>query len=411
MCQVGSNVIFSFPQKAARHSLLEHFIGRDGHFPLFTYLEHKSRIFSEKIIYALRPPGVCPYFPHHPPFPLTCFTEYSLVLSLDHSPFSFSFSATEIHFFPPPEKHNTNSTMWATPHGMALNGYRQQPRPPNSSAAVPNSHRQSLGQETHGSHASHHQQPHTARPSSTRVNTAKGGTARSTPSAKRASQQQQHQQPPTTPLTPASVLKGYSHFLTDYEQSEVFDYNTIYFLGAGAQKLKGSISSTRNNHGYDDDRGDYSYVFHDHICYRFEIISLLGKGSFGQVLKVFDHKEGRPLALKIIRNKKRFHHQALIEVKILDHLSANDTEDQYNIIKIQEYFYFRNHLCITFELLSINLYEFIKNNNFQGVSLGLIRRFAIQLLTTLKYLHRQNIIHCDLKPENILLKSPTKSGM
>jgi dual specificity tyrosine-phosphorylation-regulated kinase 2/3/4 len=37
-------------------------------------------------------------------------------------------------------------------------------------------------------------------------------------------------------------------------------------------------------------------------------------------------------------------------------------------------------LCITFELLSINLYEFIKNNNFQGVSLGLIRRFAIQLL-------------------------------
>ena len=37
-------------------------------------------------------------------------------------------------------------------------------------------------------------------------------------------------------------------------------------------------------------------------------------------------------------------------------------------------------MCITFELLSINLYEFIKNNNFQGVSLGLIRRFAIQLL-------------------------------
>jgi hypothetical protein len=31
-----------------------------------------------------------------------------------------------------------------------------------------------------------------------------------------------------------------------------------------------------------------------------------------------------------------------------------------------EYFYFRNHLCISFELLSINLYEFIKNNNFQA---------------------------------------------
>jgi hypothetical protein len=32
------------------------------------------------------------------------------------------------------------------------------------------------------------------------------------------------------------------------------------------------------------------------------------------------------------------------------------------MVKTLDYFYFRNHLCITFELLSINLYEFIKNN-------------------------------------------------
>ena len=35
------------------------------------------------------------------------------------------------------------------------------------------------------------------------------------------------------------------------------------------------------------------------------------------------------------------------------------------MVKTLDYFYFRNHLCITFELLSLNLYEFIKNNNFQ----------------------------------------------
>ena len=74
-------------------------------------------------------------------------------------------------------------------------------------------------------------------------------------------------------------------------------------------------------------------------------------------------------------------------------------------------FYFRNHLCITFELLSINLYEFIKNNNFQGLSLALIRRFAVQILNSLKYLYREQIIHCDLKPENILLKSANKSAI
>ena len=79
-------------------------------------------------------------------------------------------------------------------------------------------------------------------------------------------------------------------------------------------------------------------------------------------------------ACKVIRNKKRFHHQALVEVKILEHLRDNDPDGQYNIINTLDYFYFRNHLCITFECLSLNLYEFIKNNNFQGLSLGLIRR-------------------------------------
>lgn len=36
-----------------------------------------------------------------------------------------------------------------------------------------------------------------------------------------------------------------------------------------------------------------------------------------------------------------------------------------HVANAQESFYFRNHLCITFDLLSVNLYEFIKANNFQ----------------------------------------------
>ena len=60
--------------------------------------------------------------------------------------------------------------------------------------------------------------------------------------------------------------------------------------------------------GYDDERGDYNYVPGDHIAYRYEIQEVLGKGSFGQVIKCFDHKTKDSVAAKIIRNKKRFHH-------------------------------------------------------------------------------------------------------
>ena len=43
-------------------------------------------------------------------------------------------------------------------------------------------------------------------------------------------------------------------------------------------------------------------------------------------------------------------------------------------------------------------------NHFQGFSLNLIKRFAIQILISLYYLAENSIVHCDLKPENILLE-------
>ena len=88
-----------------------------------------------------------------------------------------------------------------------------------------------------------------------------------------------------------------------------------------------------------------------------------------------------------------------------------DKDESSNVVHVGDSFYFRGHLCIGFELLSLNLYEFVKNNNFQGLSLGLIRRFAQQLLVSLRYLRQHKIIHCDLKPENILLKGPNKSSI
>ena len=79
------------------------------------------------------------------------------------------------------------------------------------------------------------------------------------------------------------------------------------------------------------------------------------------------------------------------------------------MVSFTQSFYFRGHLCISTELLGMNLYEFIKCHDFRGFSLKLIRRFAKQMLSSLVLLKSHKVIHCDLKPENVLLAHPTRS--
>lgn len=212
------------------------------------------------------------------------------------------------------------------------------------------------------------------------------------------------------PLSPHYCKQEYEEALSPYEHKEIEEYPDIWYLGLESKKID-AHPGTSQNCGYDDENGSYIKVLRDHIAYRYEIREVIGKGSFGQVVKCFDHKTKQPVAIKIIRNKKRFHHQALVEVKILDSLRKKDHDNQYNIIHMIDYFYFRNHLCITFELMGMNLYELIKKNNFQGFTTSLIRRFGYSLLHCLKLLRRERIIHCDLKPENILLKLKGQSSI
>ncbi|QRV86544.1 dual-specificity tyrosine-(Y)-phosphorylation regulated kinase [Ceratobasidium sp. AG-Ba] len=218
--------------------------------------------------------------------------------------------------------------------------------------------------------------------------------------------------PPKAGLTPAEMLgSSQNDYLCEYERKEMQDFPRLYYIGAGSKKNMATLNNSTNNYGYDDERGDYLVIKHDHLAYRYEIIDTLGKGSFGQVLHCRDHCTGLSVGIKIIRNKKRFHHQALVEIKILDSLRKWDPEEKSHVLKMNEHFTFRNHLCIVTELLSINLYELIKANGFAGFTTALIRRFTTQMLASLVLMRQHRIVHCDLKPENVLLLHPAKSAL
>jgi hypothetical protein len=88
---------------------------------------------------------------------------------------------------------------------------------------------------------------------------------------------------PSMPISPRTALQLFSDILTDYEQTEVLG-KTVYFLGAKAKKIEASLMND-HNFGYDDENGDYKVVVKDHVEYRYEIMGVLGQGSFGQVLE------------------------------------------------------------------------------------------------------------------------------
>ncbi|KAJ8396414.1 hypothetical protein AAFF_G00017200 [Aldrovandia affinis] len=216
--------------------------------------------------------------------------------------------------------------------------------------------------------------------------------------------------PASAPLRKLSIdlIKTYKHI------------NEVYYAKKKRrhQQGQGDDSSHKKerkvyNDGYDDDNYDYIVKNGEKWMDRYEIDSLIGKGSFGQVVKAYDRVEQEWVAIKIIKNKKAFLNQAQIEVRLLELMNKHDTEMKYYIVHLKRHFMFRNHLCLVFEMLSYNLYDLLRNTNFRGVSLNLTRKFAQQMCTALLFLATPelSIIHCDLKPENILLCNPKRSAI
>jgi len=116
------------------------------------------------------------------------------------------------------------------------------------------------------------------------------------------------------------------------------DYPHIYYFGEGVKKIRPQNSAGGNlshrsansnneedyNFGFDDSKGNYRVTVKDHIAFRYEILGFLGKGSFGIAVKAFDHFHKEEVALKIIKNKKKYYYQAGVELKILKYLKEND---------------------------------------------------------------------------------------
>lgn len=138
---------------------------------------------------------------------------------------------------------------------------------------------------------------------------------------------------------------------------------------------------------------------------RYEVLKLLGDGTFGRVLLCKDKVAKKEVAVKVIRDVKRYAENAKIEADILDDIKAADPDGHRTRSAIlHTHFTFNRHFCLVFDVAGLSLYDFLKENNFRGFWLKDIQHIAEQSMEALGFLHsRLQMTHTDLKPENILL--------
>ncbi|KAH6654277.1 kinase-like domain-containing protein [Truncatella angustata] len=163
------------------------------------------------------------------------------------------------------------------------------------------------------------------------------------------------------------------------------------------------VSDRLQNVKVDDDDGHYIVVPDAELTSQYQMVKLLGQGTFGKVVQAKDRKRNKLVAIKIIRSVQKYRDASRIELRVLQTLQANDRENRNRCIHLRDCFDYRGHICIVMDLLGSSVFDFLKLNNFVPFPNSQIQSFARQLFTSVAFLHDLNLIHTDLKPENILL--------
>ncbi|KAJ2460954.1 U4/U6 small nuclear ribonucleoprotein prp4 [Coemansia sp. RSA 2424] len=193
----------------------------------------------------------------------------------------------------------------------------------------------------------------------------------------------------------------------DDDEFDMFADDDELLVKLQAASSKGGVAVTTSAASamvddWDDAEGYYRTNIGELLGDRYLVQSFLGQGVFSSVVKAVDTKNSEaPVAVKIIRQHELMYKAGVKEKKMLERLETADPLGKMHVVRLLNSFVHRGHLCLCFELMSLNLREIVrKYGRDSGLSLQAVRVYATHLLLALDLLRRCDIVHGDLKPDN-----------
>ncbi|XP_028290541.1 pre-mRNA processing factor 4Bb isoform X1 [Gouania willdenowi] len=200
---------------------------------------------------------------------------------------------------------------------------------------------------------------------------------------------------PKKPTAPDMFTESDDMFMADFDSARM--------RAAGVGKDFKENPNLRDN--WTDAEGYYRVNIGETLDKRYDVYGYTGQGVFSNVIRARDTaRAGQEVAVKIIRNNELMQKTGLKELEFLKKLNDADPDDKFHCLRLFRHFYHKQHLCLVFEPLSMNLREVLKKYGKDvGLHFKAVRSYSQQLFLALKLLKRCNILHADIKPDNILV--------